>query len=163
MIYMIYMMHYLYSRTHNLETIIKYYKQLQIINTLFHNLCRQMVLPSVTFILSVLTSVSMYATIKLYHEVKMPAFIGFPLASSTTFLISKEAIPQSYQVYEMSRNLLITGKLQKVALTMYNSKVLKSCPPLKIYIGNYYFVNRSTFFVFMQIVIDNTIDAMLTF
>lgn len=152
----------LFSRSHKIEIMLKYYKQLQIVNILFHNLCKKMVFPAITFILLSFTAISMYATIKLYDDVKFPGFLGCPVSIIAPLLIAVDAFPQLFRVYELSENL-IRDNLQLVTRGSNDFKHVRACRPLKIFVGYFYFIGRSTFLTFLTIIIDNTIDALLTF
>jgi hypothetical protein len=52
---------------------------LQTLNIQFNHSLKDLVMPFIFFTLSLINILSDYATVRLFHEVKMPAFLAFPI------------------------------------------------------------------------------------
>lgn len=74
-------------------------------------------------------------------------------------MFAKICIHGSCEVYEESRNLLVT--LRSDELSPRRIKVIRSMKPLVINVGSFYFIKVSTFTTYSLTVVDNTINVVL--
>jgi len=140
----------------------KYYRMLQVLNAQFSFCCKTFYLPLFFLTLTVVYMLGSYATIRLFHEVKMPGFLGFPLATLAVILIILEIIPMAYKMRKASFDLL--RSMRKVTLrSAYFYKVMASCKPLGVDTGPFFTIRQGTTFTLLQISISNTITLLLGF
>jgi hypothetical protein len=135
---------------------------LQTLNIYFNSCYKSIILPFTVLALLLINVISDYATIRLFHEVKMPAFLGFPMASLGATLIVVDTFPTSYRMYEASEQLVAITKTYAVR-NGYATMVLKSCRPLAVDVSYFFNIKRNTILTFLGIVIDYTINVLLNF
>ena len=119
-------------------------------------------MPFIFLALFFVNILSDYATIRLYNEVKMPFFLAFPLSSMATMFMVIDTFPTSYRVYEASQKLIAKVKESKET-SIYASKFMKSCKPLGVNVGSFFFIKQKTLMTFIGIVLENAIMMLLSF
>ena len=140
----------------------RYYRMLQTLNTQFNTCFRTLIMPFIFLTLFLINIISNYASIRLFHEIKMPVFLAFPLTSLATMFIMRDTFPTSYRVYEASQ-LLISSTMESAVRNGYVTKVMKSSKPIVIEVGPFFFIKQVTMMTYLEIVVDNAIMMLLSF
>ena len=135
---------------------------LQAVNNRFNSCFQLLVLPVLLSTVLVVNIISNYATIRLYDEVKFPGFLGFPMNGLATLAITLDTLPTCYRIFQYSE-LLITNTREVAKGNANISAFLKSCNPLTVTVGRYFVIRQGTLTTFINIIIDNTINLLLTF
>jgi hypothetical protein len=152
----------LYFSREKCTDIPKYYRMLQALNVQFNCCFKTLIMPFIFITLLLVNVISNYATVRLFHEVKMPAFLGFPMTCFGTTIIIADTFPTSYRMYEASEQLVAITKKSTVK-NGYVIKVMKSCRPLAVDVGYFFYIKQETMITFLGIVIDNAIMMLLSF
>jgi len=145
-----------------METVLQHYRRLQIVNIQFNVCFHSIVMPFIFFTVGSINILGTYATIRLYDEVSMPGYLGFPLVSLATAFIILDTFPASYQIYKESENLIRKTRQLNVP-NGYTAKFLDSCRPLSIKVSKYFIVKQVTLMTYLGFIIDNAIMLLLTF
>ena len=138
-----------------------YYRILQILNKQFNFCCRTL-LPSMLLTFLVAGTCSAYGTVRLFHKAEMPAFLIFPMTTLGVIYIIIDTLPNSYQVYAGSKELLRNIKESSLG-NPYMSKFIHSCQPLSVDVGSFFIVTQSTTMAVVSNIIDRTITLLLGF
>ena len=148
------------SRAKSTIKITSAYRMLQVLNNRFNACFSKLIMPFLFLTVLMLNILTNFATVRLYHEVKMPAYISFPCCSISQLLIVFEAFPISYKVYDSSQSL-IRNTLNGTRKNGYTHKLMASCKPLQVWVGNYFIIKRRTIMTYLEIAISNTVLLLL--
>jgi len=135
---------------------------LQVLNAQFNFCSEKFVMPLLFFFDSASFTICTYAAVRLVHEVKMPAYLAFPLVAITSLVLGVECFHPAHKMRRESVRLVKVVRETTLRST-YLSKIMISCMPIEVDVGTFYTIKQSTTTTFLGINVDNTVNLLLSF
>jgi len=99
-------------------------------NNQFDVCFRSIVTPGIFGTLMTINVLSSYASMRMYGEVKMPGYLGFPTSWIATSFIVLDTVPSANKIFEASEILLRNTTPAAARSKSLTNKFLLSCKPL---------------------------------
>ncbi|OXA45233.1 hypothetical protein Fcan01_20151 [Folsomia candida] len=140
------------------------YRQLQIVDKLYHSCYGAYIIPMANSVLLFLVSWMSFATFKLSKNgvltVSQPSSFIFPLGTFALSIMAFCINSEGQLLFEGSRYLITEWRKCKI---MKRMRLVQSFAPLKAHIGSLYFLKRSSPLTFISNTMGLTINLLLTF
>ena len=143
-------------------------------NNLYNSLYSRLYLTGYFVVEITFIGVAAYCSIRLYHAIEWSSFFMFPMV--TVIIISQVLVVTTVlaQLYDTSAKLvkqtmfqmLVTDKNSGKSVSFMTQKYEKeiaACHPLRSWIGDMYFMKRSTKLVFLRFMLDFIIFMLISF
>ena len=157
-----------------LESVIRLYRYLVLQRNLHNSVYSKLYLPGYLVVEITCIAITAYCSIRLYHTIELSYFVMFPMV---TVIITIEVLVVTTvlaQQYETSANLVKQTMFQMLLtestsgkstfnMTKIREKEIAACYPLRSWIGDMYFMKKSTKLVFLGFMLNFIIFMLLTF
>lgn len=144
-------------------SIIVVWRELQLWNQFLNaNFCYYAVAPMLMFGILLLVLCN-YATIRLtvMAHLSLPIYLLFPFTSCVGFVFIFALLPYSVDVFENSKDFLF--RMQRRATCKLSARQLLSLRVLGVQVGNYGLVRRGLKILVIRVIMDYTINCLITF
>ena len=145
---------YTHENMRSAAAFIHLYRTLQVQHAVFHRCFRYMFLTSNKAMFSAVAVLGMYGAIKIPG----PRAISMGGVAVTILLYFKTFFNTLANLHTASQRLLESRK----GGDRYMRKVTRSCRPLSVYLGGYYYVSHTTVLVLCGVIVNATITLLLT-
>ena len=161
-------------RKMKLESAIRLYKYLMLQKNLHNIVYSGFYLQGFLIIETAIIAVAAFCSIRLYHSIELSYFIMFPMLTVIVIIEVLVFTTVLAQLYETSAELVKKTMFQMLltetsvwestsTVKQLREKEIAACYPLRSWIGDMYFMKRSTKLVFLGFLLDFIIYMLLTF
>jgi len=102
---------------------------------------------------------SLFVSIRHYHDLALHLYIEWPGLFLSLAIFAIITYTTAAMVYEQS--ISFKSSLKKTKLTLLEKTQLHSIRPTRCEVGNFFFINLTTAFLFLLTVIDNAIGLLV--
>jgi len=163
------------TRILKLQTSLKYYQCLRLQNTLFNEIFSNTFIRGFLFILMVGITAVAFCAIRLSKSLDVATYSMFPCMAVLGMVLLLIPVFIMGHVHVKSWELITFGykkllnfsgqpysQIDKKTKTLITCRILQS-PPLKIWIGNLYFMKMKTTLTILALLVNSTVNFLLTF
>jgi len=159
----------------DLSTISGFYRQDQLLNRIINNWMSSLAMPAIYFTLLSITICCFYVSIRTFGVTPMPSYLEAPVVASAVFIIIWLGYTSAAVLHESScsfrHNWLFLGEKagdgpgrenlrnERKWIEMFG----KSCRSLRMEMSYCFFIDQETFPNMLCIIVEKTIDLLLTF
>ena len=136
------------------------YRSLQVLKAVHGQACRRIVVPAFYGNLMVLMVVSAYTTLRFHHVLPLFLWSAMPVIFVILCILCVLLHQSSGGVFDSSASFIQSQSLHG---DPYLRRVVKSLKPLRVYVGNTYFLRKRTFGTFVDSFVNYTVMLLLAF
>lgn len=144
------------------------YRQVQLLNKLYHEIFQYNWLPGLEAQLCVLVTLGLYGMIDLKGVIEMPGYMCFPLLVVTGCSVISYLFRMADDCYESSDKLLISWRqLRNDTLPKFQQRWIRrfaeSCCRLHVRVGSWHYINNRMILILLSFCIEHAISLIIMF
>ncbi|CAG7724798.1 unnamed protein product [Allacma fusca] len=143
----------------NFQALRTTYRELQIITTMFNNTMAHVYQPLHTFFMGGICVTCAFTTVHCYGTMHWFAYMLSPVTTIAVLIYYSISTPNAAGILSHSEDFICSWRMAESNAGM--TKFFHSCPGLRIKMGSQYYIQKSTLFIFFNILANQTIALLV--